>query len=214
MKICLVSIIASHYRRRIYQLIDNYFSCTFIFGKENTTIRQLDLNMFNDAIEVPNVYIKNTNWYYQPQLGKITKQYDIIINDLGIFCLSSWLILILAKFRKQKVYHWDHGWYGRESIIKKWVKRLYFGLADGAFIYGNYARNLMIENGFDSNKLHVIHNSLDYDEQLTIRNDVKLSNIFSNHFGNSFPVICFIGRLTPIKKLDLIILQLSVVQLR
>ena len=40
------------------------------------------------------------------------------------------------------MYHWDHGWYGREGFIKKWLKRLYFGLATGAFIYGDRANTL------------------------------------------------------------------------
>lgn len=205
MKICLASIIASHYRKLIYSLMEKELYCDFFFGKDNTTVKQLDISSFNKSTNIKNSYLLGSNWYFQYKLTKLTKEYDVVINDLGIFCLSAWEVLLLSKVRKQKVYNWDHGWYGREGFIKKWIKRIYFGLADGAFIYGNYARNLMIQNGFDGNKLHVIHNSLDYDKQLELRNNIQISNVYKEYFHNDSPVICFIGRLTPIKKLNQIV---------
>lgn len=83
--------------------------------------------------------------------------------------------------------------------FEKWIKRAYFGLADGAFIYGNHARNLMIKNGFDGSKLHVIHNSLDYDKQIVLRNKMKSTGLYKEHFSNDYPILCFIGRLTAVK---------------
>ena len=212
MKLCLLSITASHNRQRIYQLIDSSFDCRFIFGKDNSTVKRLDYSFFKDVKELPNIKIGNSKWYYQPQIMASTKKYDIIIDDLGAFCLSSWMLHIIKFFRGQKVYCWDHGWYGRENFIRKWIKRLYFGLVDGTFIYGNYARDLMIKNGFNGRKLHVIHNSLDYDHQLEIRKQVKYTGVFEKHFGNLNPVLCFIGRLTPVKKLDQIIDALSILK--
>lgn len=205
MKLCLLSITASHYRKRIYQLIDSSFECSFMFGKDNSTVKRLDVTLLKDVKESLNIHVGKTKIYYQPNIVSKTKNYDIIIDDLGAFCLSSWILHFIKFFRGQKVYCWDHGWYGKESFVRKWMKRLYFGLADGTFVYGNYARNLMVKNGFDGGKLHVIHNSLDYDHQLNIRNQIKHTGVFENHFGNKHPVLCFIGRLTPVKKLDQII---------
>lgn len=201
-KVSLVSITASHYRKRIYLLMERELNCNFIFGVNNSTVKRLDMKLLGNAIELPNRYLGNSHWYYESGVVKKLSNSDIVINDLGIFCLSAWKLLLVSKFRKQKVYNWDHGWYGREGFLKKWVKRAYFGLAEGAFIYGNYARNLMINNGFNGEKLHVIHNSLDYDSQLLIRNSLSDTNLYSLHFGNNNPVLCFIGRLTPVKKLD------------
>ena len=205
MKICIASIIASHYRKLIYCLIDKEFNCDFFFGKDNSSVKRLDLSIFRKATELKNAYLLGSNWYYQKSLTTLVKDYDIVINDLGVYCLSAWGLLLSSRLKKQKVYNWDHGWYGRESFLKKWIKRVYFGLADGSFIYGNYARNLMIKNGFDGKKLYVIHNSLDYDKQLILRNEIVPSLVYKNHFKNNNPVICFIGRLTPVKKLNLIL---------
>lgn len=204
MKICLASITASHYRRQIYGLLDKELECDFIFGKDDSTVKRLDISCLRHSVDAPNLKVKG-NWYRQKNLIKNTKDYDIIIDDLSIFCLSSWWLHFVAKLRGQKLYTWSHGWYGREGFVKKWMKRAYFALTDGSFIYGDYARKLMIENGFDGNKLHVIHNSLNYDEQLKIRKEITTSNIYISHFGNTNPVICFIGRLTSVKKLDQIV---------
>lgn len=66
----------------------------------------------------------------------------------------------------------------------------------------------MIENGFKPNKLFVIYNSLDYDSHLQLRDIVKSSSkslVFSFFSLPTLPVLVFIGRLTPQKKLSLLI---------
>ncbi len=75
----------------------------------------------------------------------------------------------------------------------------------GCFLYGNHARELMIKEGFNPNKLYVIHNSLDYDAQLTIRRLLQAKPIYQEHFGNNNKNIVFIGRLTKVKRFDLLI---------
>lgn len=210
MKICLASITGSHYRRLIYSLMDKELNCNFIFGINHTTVKRLDTSIFHHSKDLQNKYLGSSNWYIQDSLEKLTKEYDVVINDLSIFCLSAWKLLLFSKFRNQKVYNWDHGWYGREGFFKKWVKRAYFGIADGAFIYGNYARDLMIQNGFDGKKLHVIHNSLDYDKQLELRMKIQTLDLYKNYFRNDNPVICFIGRLTPVKRLEQILYALDI----
>ena len=212
MKICLLSITASHYRSRIYAEMDRQMDCDFIFGKDNTTVKRMDTSILKNSIDLPNKRIGGTRWYTQPGvLGKV-KNYDVIINDLGIYCISSWIFTLLSKFKKQKVYIWDHGYYGKESMIRTWIKRIYFGLADGSFIYGDYAIRLMKEKGFNGKKLYPIHNSLDYQSQLELRSKIQKSDIFKKHFGNNAPVLLFIGRLNPVKQLDMILEAVNILK--
>lgn len=210
-RICLLSITASHYRTRIYGLIDKEIGCDFIFGKDDTTVKRMDTSLLKCSRDIDNHTIKGAI-YSQPGLTTLVKDYDVIINDLGILCLSAWKMMILAKLRGQKVITWGHGWYGREGLVKKLLKRIYCGLADANMVYGNYAKDLMVQNGFDVNKLHVIHNSLDYDVQLALRNQMQSSGIYREHFGNENPVLLFIGRLTEVKQLDQIIEAMSLLK--
>ena len=161
----------------------------------------MDTTKLCNVIDVPNKYLMGTQVYYQPKTLHNTKKYKVIINDLGIFCISSWMLLILGKIRGQKIYNWDHGWYGREIFVKKILKRWYFGLATGSFIYGDYAINLMKKNGFNHRKLFSIHNSLDYDSQLELRKKMQALPIYKEHFGNTSPVLMMIGRLNMRKNL-------------
>lgn len=201
----MVSLTASHYRRLIYKLLDEQLGCEFVFGKMDTTVKQLDPCIFRKAQTVPNIPIAHTPFYRMPGVVGLTKGYRTVIDDMGIFCLTSWRLLFAAKLRGQRVYMWSHGWYGREGFVKKWIKRAYSALSDGMLVYGNYARDLMIRNGFNPKKLHVIHNSLDYDEQLRLRRQISPSDVYTSHFGDQHPTLLFIGRLTQVKRLDLIV---------
>lgn len=204
-KMCLVSIIASHYRSSIYQLMDKRLQCDFIFGEERNSVKRMDTSLLRHVKMLRNRHILGTPAYFQTGLLCATRGYSTVISDLGIFCLSSWLLLLIARFRGQRVLLWDHGWYGRESFIKKWLKRTYYGLANGALLYGNRALRLMTTNGFHVRNFHVIHNSLNYKAQLELRHKMKPSTIYLEHFGNTAPVVVMIGRLNAVKRTDMII---------
>jgi glycosyltransferase involved in cell wall biosynthesis len=65
----------------------------------------------------------------------------------------------------------------------------------------------MVNHGFDPKKIHIIYNSLDYENQLKLFLDYEKGKIKKNwnFFNNNFPTIIFIGRLTPAKKVDILI---------
>jgi len=78
-------------------------------------------------------------------------------------------------------------------------------MAEGTFLYGEHARQLMIQNGINEKRLHVIYNSLDYEKTQLVRKQLIRNAVYREKFSNNNPVLIFIGRLAPIKKLDLLI---------
>lgn len=205
MKICLASLTASHYRHLIYHLLDKELDLNFVFGQGNTTVKQMDFSQLKNVKTVSLCPIGKSKIYRMPGACKQMLKSDIIIDDTGILCITSWIILFLSKLLSKKVFLWTHGWYGREGKVKSIIKRIYSALASGTMVYGEYARKLMIENGFNADKIAVIHNSLDYDTQIEIRNSKLQSNIYKEHFRNNYPNLIFIGRLTPTKQLHMIL---------
>lgn len=204
-KLCLIYNFAPKYREGIFRLIDQIYDCDWYFGKNSTDIKGLDLSALRNAKEIPSNKIFG-NWYWQKGVICLLGKYETFFMLGELYCLSTWMMAILARlFPKKKVYFWSHGWYGKESFAKKVLKKIFFRLANGTFLYGNYARKLMIENGFDGSKLFVIHNSLDYDAQLKLRNEITPSDIYTRHFGNENKTLIFIGRLTEVKRLDMLI---------
>ena len=85
------------------------------------------------------------------------------------------------------------------------MKHIFDKMPTGLFVYGNYAKDLMIDEGFDEHKLHVVHNSLAYSKQLEIRKTLTKLPLYEQHFGNTNPNLMFVGRLDPVKKLDMIL---------
>lgn len=204
-KVCLIYNFAQHYRKNIFLLMEKELNCDFVFGDKYLDIKKIDYSLFSKKpFEVKNINIGPFIWQHNvvKYIFKDYKKYIVLGQPYDI---STWVLLIFAKLLRKKVYLWSHGWYGRENSIKKYIKKVFFGLAEGVLLYGDYARNLMIKNGFNPNKLFVIYNSLDYDNQLIIRKQLKESYIYKEHFGNDFPVLLFVGRLTKVKRLDLLV---------
>ncbi len=201
--------IGSHYRAAIYLLMDKELECDFCFGDNWDDIKKMDYSLLSHKVtEVHNRKI-GEGFYYQKGIYEFLKaDYDAYILIGETRCISTWWFCVLARllYPQKKVFFWTHGWYGKESVIEKLIKKIFLRLPKGGcFLYGNHARELMIKEGFTSDKLYVIHNSLDYDAQLPIRQSLQAKQIYQEHFGNDNKNIVFIGRLTKVKRFDLLI---------
>ncbi|MCC8187853.1 MAG: glycosyltransferase [Bacteroides sp.] len=211
-KTCCIFNIAVHYRAPIYTLMDRKLNCDFYLGDHvNTKLKKMDYaSLKGFRKELPNIYFSQ-NVYWQkgvvPLLFK--KQYSAYILTGDLHSLSNWVFMVLGFFSRKKIGLWTHGWYGKEGRIKKFFKKIYFGLADMTFLYGDYARNGMIANGFDGRKLYCVYNSLDYDRQKEIRKGLSYSSLYKEHFGNEFPVIIYVGRIQENKRLDILFTALA-----
>lgn len=64
-------------------------------------------------------------------------------------------------------------WQGMTKV-ESFLKHILDKMPMGLFVYGDYAKRLMIKEGFDENKLHVIHNSLAYSKQIKIRKQLMI----------------------------------------
>lgn len=208
-RLCLIYNFAPKYREGIFRLIDEEYACDWYFGKNKTDIKGLDLSILKSTTTLDGWKVPHTPFYYQKGVPSLLwrKEYQCYFMLGELFCLSTWLLLLLRKifFPKKRIYFWTHGWYGKETPIRKFLKKIYFKAADGVFLYGNYAKELMVKEGFDAQKLFVIHNSLDYQKQLALRKSMQASSLYHDHFSNDNPNLIFIGRLTKVKRIDLLV---------
>lgn len=215
-RLCLLYNFAPHYREAIFRMIDSEYDCDWYFGKNDSDIKGMNLSVLKRTVSIDSIRIPHTPVYWQKGVQKLLSQDRyrtyFILGD--IHCMSTWMLLIRAKlfYSDKRIYLWSHGWYGKENLIKRVVKKLFFKLSDGIFLYGHYARNLMIAQGFSPEKLFVIHNSLSYESQLKLRNIQVSAPIYRNHFGNKAPILLFIGRLTAVKRLDMLIRAVGILK--
>ena len=133
------------------------------------------------------------------------REYTAFILSNDSACLSEWIFLYIAKLLGKRTYLWTHGWYGDENRWARFRNLAFYRPVTGLLLYGERARYLLMKQGVPARKLNVIYNSLDYDIQLDIRQRLKPSGIYAEHFGAASPTLLFIGRFTEVKLLPMIV---------
>lgn len=207
-KICCIFNLAPHYRAPIFKLMDRQLKCDFYFGDfVGTPIKKIDYNELTGfKKELKNIYIPHTGFEWQKGAWQlIFKPYKHYIITGTPGSLSNWVLLLFAKLLNKKIYAWSHGMKGSNTPAGRIIEVNFYRLCYKVLLYGDFAKNIMENAGFSENKLIPIYNSLDYDNQLSIRKNLKPNNIYLNHFGNSNPVLIYIGRIQKRKKLELLI---------
>ena len=201
---------AVHYRERIYCLMDKELDIDFYFGDSRPgEIKSFDytgLKGFKKLLK--NIIIREPIYWQIGVISLAFKPYKVYITPGDIWSISTWITLVLCRMFGKKVILWTHGWYGKETWLKRIIKKIHFLLANEILLYGGYAKRMMINQGINPNKIHIIYNSLDYDKQLSIRKTKLNENIFVQHFNNENKNLIFIGRLTKIKCLEISLLAL------
>lgn len=207
-KLCCCFNSPSLYRELIYKKIEERYDCDWYFEDTNSNLKEFDTNQLKN---VKRLHTYSLGVFYGVK-GLISllwkKEYSHFLMMGHSRNISTFFFVILKClfFPYKKIYLWTHGFYGKESFLEEIWKKLLFKSVDELFIYGDYSCRIMSERyGFMQEKLHAIHNSLDYDVQLKLRSELSLSSIYKEHFGNSNSTIIFIGRLTPVKKLDMLV---------
>lgn len=203
-RICGVFNVAPLYRAAIYQMMEKELACDFYIGdRVATPLKKMDYSLLKRLRKILK-YKKVWHEYYWQRgaLSVIKSSYTDIIITGDYHCLSTLLILILARFTGKRTYAWTHGIYGKEHGLEKILKSLYLKLPHGLFLYGDYAKRLLKQDGFREDRMYCIYNSLDYDKQLKIRSSLRSSSLYVEHFSNNNPVLIFLGRIQKVKRID------------
>ncbi len=197
---------ASHYKSTIHRLIDSELGGDFVTGDLKTDVKEMDLTIPSHKVTKLHIIKMGKTKYMKGMPGLISANYDTYLIGDEIRDISTWLFLIKRKlfYRKKKVYGWGHGMLGKESKSKQLLYKWFFNMMDGAFIYNERSCKMMKERGVKT-PLYPIYNSLNYDKQLSLRERLEPSGLYQEHFGNNSKNIVFIGRLTKVKRFDLLI---------
>ena len=206
---------AAKYRAPIFQLMDKELDVDWYYGNQIGDIKEMDSSKLKKVTKLRRTNLKGP-LYWQHGVSKLLgkSEYNKFLVLGELYSLSTWWLLLKKKlfYPNKQIYLWSHGWYGRENRIKKMLKKYFFGLGNGTFLYGNYAKNIAIKQGNDSRKLFVIHNSLDHDVHVELRKRLLNSSLYKLHFNNDNPTLIFIGRLTKVKQLDLVIKAIAILK--
>lgn len=210
--------IASHYRSLLWSKLLNSqeFDFHFLFGTNTSlNIETIDFDRESFESQKQKLHSLKNRWirgkYLIWQSGAIVRclvdKMNIAI-FLGEFqILSTWVCVLICKVRRIKVVFWTHGLYGNESTLIRKLRILFYKTADQLLVYERRPAKLLMQEGIDSSKIKVIFNSLDYDLHKKLREKLDSnSRRLSTCFGNpELPYLIFVGRLTRIKNIELVI---------
>lgn len=206
-RICCFFNYSPHYRKGIYEQLNKVGDYNFFFAKN--CVGQMKSIDFKESTIVPsffrNIIVANKIVWQTCLLGLLFSSYKKFILTADTACLTHWIFMFCAKKMKKEVYFWTHGIRGNENKFHLKKNICYFKLATGLLLYSKHSMNLMTDLGFNEAKMRVIANSLDYDSHLKLRDGLVKTDRYKQLFSNNNPVLIFVGRLTRVKKLDMIV---------
>lgn len=222
MKVAIIDGIAAHYRLLLFQKLSQqvypdyylYASCSPLNGIATISSKLADLNVSNGGIKwklIDNIVVFNRIIWQKDILRVAAKEkYDLYIFIGEFHAISTWIGVALCKIRNKKVAFWGHGSYGNERCLKKIIRKIFNRLPDGYLVYNERAKELLIHQGVKKENLFVINNSLNFDLHKEIRESIssrKIDSLKKKLFPSSceLPVLLFIGRLIPEKRIDQLI---------
>ena len=123
--ICIIYNYAQHYRLGIFRMIDQNIDVDFYFGDKFGDVEKLDYKALRNVTkEVANKAILPPFYWQSGVVCLFFKKYNRYLILGEYYCLSTWLLLILCKLSRKKIYIWTHGWYGNETFLKRFVKKI------------------------------------------------------------------------------------------
>lgn len=224
-KVAIIYHYIAHYRKPIFDILCKSSNIDYyVVADEESNISSLNVinksedssgvNISKKWIKVKNIWItKNILWQKDLIKLALNKRFDHLIFLGNMYFISTWIAIVLARLRGKKVYFWTHGFRNEELNLKGRIRVFFYRLAHGMFLYGNRAKNILLEKGFSPDKLYVIYNSLDFNAQTEELNKIGLgekdNKRQSLQFGPDDKIIISTGRITKDKKFDLLIDALS-----
>lgn len=149
--------------------------------------------------------------YLQPKAIRwfLTGQVDALICLGTPYSATMWILLLLGRMARKPVLLWTHGMLRRERGPKLWSRLIMSRMSRGVLLYGERARRLMVQSGVSPEKLRVIWNSLDATRQLELAQQAGSGSgtSWAEDLGvpRSSTVLVFVGRLQPVKRLDVLV---------
>ncbi|MGV2292572.1 glycosyltransferase [Trinickia sp. YCB016] len=204
-----------HYRKGVFDAIHHL---------------DVDLTYFADPVEryqgIPSLHfgadrdfrpasvsaLKSVSFQWRAVTAALSPEFDVLVLLANPNFLTTWLAALAGRVTGKRVLFWGHGFLSAKRSIKNYVRKLFFSLAHGQYLYGYRAKCIAQEFGFRSENLYVGFNSLDYQLQLMARRQL-LGNWKSREPTEEVRLLG-VSRLTDRCEYDLLLNALSLAERR
>jgi glycosyltransferase involved in cell wall biosynthesis len=139
----------------------------------------------------------------------LRRDLDVMVYLANPYFLSTWISALAARLTGKRVLFWTHGWTRDEHGLKGWLRSIFYKLSHGLLLYGHFAKMSGLANGFSPSRLHVIYNSLDYENQRELRAGLRTQDRTATKCDlferPDLPMVICSARLTPACQFNLLL---------
>lgn len=222
-KVSVIYPYIAHYRRPIFESMSSSNEIEYEFWADTKATSYFpDLKLMDptfssaDSVVYDRWTLLKNHWFldlFLWQSGLVSRVWngdsDAYIFLADMFYISTWVATIVARIKGKDVYHWTHGCRRKESGVRGILRRLFYRLSTGLFLYGTRAKKLLEQQGMKTHRMHVIYNSLDFPKHNEVFSKLSSADIDvtkrSLGFSSETRMIVAAGRLTKDKKFDMIL---------
>lgn len=127
-----------HYREEFFNTFNSQLPTDLYCYEKQEEMKKNDFKEAQTGIIPLRAFMKGPFVLYNP-FPLLNRKYDVLVLMLNFAHLSTWLILLLRPFIKQKIILWGHGIsvkrYVREEKRPNILLRLMIALSDGVWFY-------------------------------------------------------------------------------
>jgi glycosyltransferase involved in cell wall biosynthesis len=197
-----------HYRYGVFRKISAHPGFEVTFAADNHSsgsgIDVIPLSTFRTR-RLRNHYFGHLLW--QGGLIRLVRSepWDAVIFLGSASYVSTWLAALILRARGVLVLFWTIGWHRPDRGLRRYLRRAFYSLADHLLLYGRTAMELGIAMGQPAERMTVIGNSYDSHQRSEAVAKDELERIGRAIDGRAPFTVVAVGRLTAIKRLDLLV---------
>lgn len=177
MKICFVYHFYPHYRSGFIKSVierfpDSFWVSSGMDGLEG--IKGVDPRELGGRATQVGYFTFLGKLYQKGLIDLIRRErFEVVVFLANPNFVSTWVAAIVVRLLGVRVIFWGHGILDPRLTFKNVVRSTFFALADACYFYGYRAKaNVARYPWVRQDNVHVGFNSLDYDNQLSVRNNV------------------------------------------
>ena len=163
-RIALLQPLIPHYRESFFKaLAEKYYITFYTVKRQNDdTVKKINHSALSSICIKNKIIAKKINIYNI--LPFLMRNYEILILPNEIRSLSTWVLLVLRKFSKNKTILWGHGisikHYLKEKSRYPVIRIIFNSLADQVWLYTDNEKKILKKH-INENKLITITNTID-----------------------------------------------------
>lgn len=228
MRVLIIKRYEREFRIPFYKLVNEKLQSEKIFldlhyGDPNNEEKKSIKDYIKDeriGKKTKNTYINilGVDLCYQSCLHLI-KDADLIIVQQGNRELLNYVLLLRSIFlKKTKIAFWGHGknFQGNPKSLTEGFKKWYSNKVDFWFAYNDLSKKLLIDRGFNENKIASLNNTIDtapqikYFDEIDENDKATLRSIYK--IESKDPVGIFCASIYKDKQIDFLLMALSIIK--